>query len=62
MMRACYFATAAAKHFDKILPYLQKGKIDEGTRLRAIQKAIESYRVTQENKLILKSLRQKDVK
>ena len=60
MMRAWYFATAAAKHFKETSPYFEK--LDSWTRARAIQKAIESYRVTQENKLILKSLRQKDVK
>lgn len=57
MMCAWYFATAAAKHFDKILPYLQKGKIDEWTRLRAIQKALESYRVSNKHKEQLRALR-----
>ena len=57
MMRAWYFATATAKHFDKILPYLQKGKIDEWTRKCAIQKALESYRVSDEYKGQLRALR-----
>ncbi len=57
MMRAWYFATAIAKHFVDILPYLQRGKIDEWTRLRAIQKSLESYRVSDEHKKILSSLR-----
>ena len=52
MMRAWFFATAAAKHFDDVLPYLQK--LDDWTRGRAIQKAIESYRVRPENKVILR--------
>ena len=43
MMRAWYFATAVAKHFDDVLPYLQK--LDDWTRGRTIQKALESYRV-----------------
>jgi len=57
MMRAWYFATAAAKQFDRILPYLKKGVLDEWTRKRAIQKAVESYRVSDEHKQILRSLR-----
>lgn len=57
MMRAWYFATAAAKQFNYILPYFKKGKIDEWTRIRAIQKATESYRVSEENKQKLRLLR-----
>ena len=55
MMRAWYFATAAAKHFDKVYPYFEQ--LDSWTRARAIQKAIESYRVSPEHKLKLKALR-----
>lgn len=55
MMRAWYFATTAAKQFDRILPYFSR--IDEWTRKRAIQKAIESYRVSEKHKEILRSLR-----
>ncbi len=57
MMRAWYFATAIAKQFDEILPYFQRGKLDEWTRLRAIQKACESFRVSNEHKEILRALR-----
>ena len=57
MMRAWYFATAVAKQFDAVLPYFQRGKLDEWTRLRAIQKAIESFRVSNEHKEILCALR-----
>lgn len=57
MMRAWYFATAAAKQFDAVLPYFQRGKLDEWTRLRAIQKAIESFRVSDKHKEILRTLR-----
>lgn len=60
MMRAWYFATAAAKHFKEALPYFDR--LDSWIRIRAIQKAIESYRVSAQNKLVLKSLRQKDAK
>ena len=57
MMRAWYFATGAAKHFDVFIPYFRYGRIDDWTRLRAIQKAIESLRVPIKNKEFLKSLR-----
>ena len=57
MMRAWYFATAVAKQFEAVLPYFQSGKLDEWTRLRAIQKAIESFRVSNERKEILRALR-----
>lgn len=57
MMRAWYFATAAAKQFDTVLPYFQRGKQDEWTRLRAIQKATESFRVSDKHKEILRALR-----
>ena len=55
MMRAWYFATGAAKHFDEILPYFYK--LDTATRARAIQKSIESYRVTTAHKVILKDIK-----
>lgn len=57
MMRAWYFATGLAKHFEEFLPFLQNGKIDDWTRKRAIQKALESYRIMPENKVKLKALR-----
>ena len=57
MMRAWYFATAAAKHFDLVYPYFEK--LDSWMRVRAIQKAIESYRVTPEYKVKLKKLKGK---
>lgn len=55
MMRAWYFATAAAKQFDKIFPYF--ARLDDWTQRRAIQKAYESYRVSNEHKLKLKSIK-----
>ena len=57
MMRAWYFATAAAKQFDRIYPYFEK--LDSWTRARAIQKAIESYRVAPEHKVKLREARGK---
>ena len=57
MVRAWYFATAAAKQYEFILPYLKSGRIDEWTRLRAIQKALESYRVSAKKKEFLRKIR-----
>lgn len=54
MMRAWYFATAAAKQFN--LVFLCFKKLDNWTRNRAIQKACESYRVSDENKVKLRSI------
>jgi len=57
MMRAWYFATGVAKQYNRIFPYLQSGKIDEWTRLRAIQKSSESFRVCDEHKAQLRQLK-----
>lgn len=57
MMRAWYFATAIAKQYEHILPYLKAGRIDNWTRLRAIQKAIESFRVSEKHKQELRLLK-----
>ena len=55
MMRAWYFATGLAKQYNRILPYLQK--LDDWTRKRAIQKALESFRVSDEHKQELRLLK-----
>ena len=57
MMRAWYFATALAKQYDKTILYIENNKLDTWTHNKAIQKAIESYRVTDEHKDYLRSLR-----
>ena len=57
MMRAWYFATALAKQYDKILPFIEKQKLDVWTHNKTIQKAIESYRITPEQKEYLRRLK-----
>lgn len=57
MMIAWYFATALAKQYDTILPFIEEKRLDSQTHNRAIQKAIESYRITQEQKAYLKTLK-----
>ena len=57
MMVAWYFATALAKQYDASIVYFEKRKLDEWCHKKAIQKAIESYRVSDEHKDYLRTLR-----
>ena len=57
MMIAWYFATALAKQYSDTLPYIENRKLDTWVHNKTIQKAIESYRVPQEKKDYLKSLK-----
>lgn len=57
MMRAWYFATALAKQYEKILPFIEEQKLDVWTHNKTIQKAIESYRISPEQKEYLRGLK-----
>lgn len=57
MMIAWYFATALAKQYDRILPYLEEKRLDDWTHNKTIQKCVESYRITPEQKEYLKTLK-----
>lgn len=57
MMRAWYFATALAKQYDATVPYIENAILDKWTHNKAIQKAVESYRITKEQKEYLKTLK-----
>ena len=57
MVIAWYFATALAKQYEKIVPYLIDGRLDVWTHNKTIQKAVESYRITKEQKIYLKTLK-----
>ncbi|EET59291.1 hypothetical protein BRYFOR_08813 [Marvinbryantia formatexigens DSM 14469] len=57
MMVAWYFATALAKQYDAILPYFQQKMLEPWTHNKAIQKAIESSRITDEQKVYLRTLK-----
>ena len=57
MMRAWYFATALAKQYEAAVPYLEGRALDPWTHNKAIQKAVESYRIPEERKALLKELR-----
>lgn len=57
MMQAWYFATALAKQYDAILPYLLEHRLSTWVHNKTIQKAVESYRITPEQKASLKTLK-----
>ena len=59
MMQAWYFATALAKQYEAALPVLEQRRLDPWTHNKAIQKAVESYRISDEQKAYLKTLRGK---
>ena len=59
MMIAWYFATALAKQYEAAAPYIEQERLDKWTHNKAIRKAVESYRVTDEHKAYLKTLRRK---
>ncbi len=57
MMIAWYFATALAKKYNETIPFFEQRRLDEWVHRKAIQKAVESYRVSDEHKEYLKSLK-----
>ena len=57
MVRAWYFATALAKQYDETVKLLENNILDKWTHNKTIQKAIESYRITKEQKTYLKTLK-----
>ena len=57
MMIAWYFATALAKRYESVLPFIEKMSLDIWTHNKAIQKAVESLRISDEKKEYLKSLK-----
>ena len=59
MMIAWFFATALAKQWDAAIPYLTNGSLGIWVHNKSIQKAIESYRITDEQKKYLRSLKRK---
>jgi len=57
MMIAWYFATALAKQYDQVIPYIENRRLGDWTHNKTIQKAVESFRITPEQKVYLKSLK-----
>ena len=57
MMVAWYFATALAKQYDAALPYIEERRLAPWTHNKAIQKSLESYRISEDRKTHLKGLK-----
>ena len=57
MMRAWYFATALAKRYEETLPFIENKILDSWTHNKTIQKAVESLRISKEQKQYLKTLK-----
>ena len=57
MMVAWFFATALAKQYDATIPYFEEHKLNDWEHKKAIQKALESYRVSDNHKKYLKGLK-----
>lgn len=59
MMRAWYFATALAKQYDDTVKIIEENRLDVWTHNKSIQKARESFRVSDEHKKYLNGLKRK---
>ena len=59
MMIAWYLATGLAKNYDSFIKVIEENRFDVFTHNKAIQKSIESYRVSDEHKAYLKTLKRK---
>ena len=57
MMIAWYFATALAKQYKTAIKYIEDKKLSPWVHNKTIQKAVESYRISDEQKTYLKSLK-----
>ena len=57
MMIAWYFATALAKQYDCAVKYIEQKRLEKWVHNKTIQKAVESYRVPNETKEYLKTLK-----
>ena len=57
MMVAWFYATALAYRWDDTIKYLDEKKLDKWTHNKTIQKAIESYRITDSQKEYLRKIK-----
>jgi hypothetical protein len=57
MVIAWYMATALAKQWDATFPYIEGRKLSLWIHAKTIQKACESYRITDEQKKTLRGLK-----
>lgn len=61
MMIAWFFATALAKQWDSTIPFIEDYKLSPWVHNKTIQKAKESYRVSDEHKQYLNGLKIKKI-
>jgi 3-methyladenine DNA glycosylase AlkD len=57
MMLAWFYATALAKQYEDTIPYIENHRLDKWVHNKTIRKAIESFRVTDEQKAYLRTLK-----
>ena len=55
MMIAWFFATALAKQWDATLPFIVNCRLEPWVHNKAIQKAVESYRIPEDRKIWLRA-------
>ena len=57
MMRAWYFATALAKQYETVVPFIENKRLDDWTHNKTIQKSVESFRIIPQQKAYLKTFK-----
>ena len=57
MMQAWYFATALAKQWDSVIPFIEQKRLSRWVHNKTIQKSVESYRIMPEQKEYLRTFR-----
>lgn len=62
MMSAWFFATALSKQYDSTIAYFENERLPIDVHNKAIQKAIESFRISESQKQYLKTLKRKDIR
>lgn len=61
MMISWYLATALAKKWDVVIPYINKNYLNEWVLNKTIQKAKESYRITLDQKKLLEDIKKSNL-
>lgn len=59
MARAWFFATALAKRWENTIPIIKENRLDRFTHNKTIQKALESYRIMKEQKILLQQMKRR---
>jgi len=57
MMQAWYFATALAKQYESVFPFIAEARLDKWVHNMTLRKAVESRRIPPERKEFLKTFR-----